>query len=418
MKNAYIRILETELMPAMGCTEPIAIAYAGAVARKVLGNVPEKVLVRCSGNIIKNVKGVIVPSTKDMRGIETSALLGVLWGNPDDKLEVLKGITEEQVATMVQYLEKGICSVELAAGVENLYIDMIVSDGAHCAEVVISQWHTNIVKVARDGQSILESESESFHDFEEEEKIMDLKGIYDFAREGDIAELIPYIDRQIQYNKAISEEGIKNQYGANVGKSILKHRHHEIREVAKAYAAAGSDARMAGCELPVVINSGSGNQGITVSVPVVKYAEYLGVSDEKLYRALILSNLVAIHIKRGIGKLSAFCGVVGAACGAGAGIGFLYDDSFDVISNSVINTLGNVSGIVCDGAKASCAAKIASALDASIMARELAIDGSRFQDGEGLVEESAEETIENIWRLGKEGMKNTDTEILNMMISN
>lgn len=418
MKNAYIRILETELMPAMGCTEPIAIAYAGAVARKVLGNVPEKVLVRCSGNIIKNVKGVIVPSTKDMRGIETSALLGVLWGNPDDKLEVLKGITEEQVATMVQYLEKGICSVELAAGVENLYIDMIVSDGAHCAEVVISQWHTNIVKVARDGQSILESESESFHDFEEEEKIMDLKGIYDFAREGDIAELIPYIDRQIQYNKAISEEGIKNQYGANVGKSILKHRHHEIREVAKAYAAAGSDARMAGCELPVVINSGSGNQGITVSVPVVKYAEYLDVSNEKLYRALILSNLVAIHIKRGIGKLSAFCGVVGAACGAGAGIGFLYDDSFDVISNSVINTLGNVSGIVCDGAKASCAAKIASALDASIMARELAIDGSRFQDGEGLVEESAEETIENIWRLGKEGMKNTDTEILNMMISN
>ena len=194
MKNAYIRILETELMPAMGCTEPIAIAYAGAVARKVLGNVPEKVLVRCSGNIIKNVKGVIVPSTKDMRGIETSALLGVLWGNPDDKLEVLKGITEEQVATMVQYLEKGICSVELAAGVENLYIDMIISDGTHCAEVVISQWHTNIVKVARDGQSILESESESFHDFEEEEKIMDLKGIYDFAREGDIAELIPYIE--------------------------------------------------------------------------------------------------------------------------------------------------------------------------------------------------------------------------------
>lgn len=415
MSNTFVKILEKELVPAMGCTEPIAIAYAGAKVREIMGKIPEKITVKCSGNIIKNVKGVVVPSTDNMRGIDTSAIIGVLAGNAENKLEVLKDVPKESIEEMVDLREQGYCTVELVEGVENLYIDLIGYHGEETTEVIISDGHTNIIKIVKNGEILFEKDAETKE--AETTEGMSLKKIYEFAVNGDIEELKPLLDQQIRYNTEIAKEGLENSYGANVGKTILMQNNTDISFIAKASASAGSDARMAGCELPVVINSGSGNQGITVSVPVIAYAKHLGSSDDELYRALVLSNLVAIHIKRGIGKLSAYCGVVGAACGAGVGISFLHGDSYDVISEIVTNTLGNVSGIICDGAKSSCAAKIASSLDAAILARNMAIAGNSFQDGEGIVKEDADETIKNIWRLGKDGMKETDIEILNMMIS-
>lgn len=414
MSNKFDEILEKELIPAMGCTEPIAIAYAGAKAREVLGDMPDKLIVKCSGNIIKNVKGVVVPSTTNMRGIDTSAIIGVLAGNAQNKLEVLKDIPKACIEEMLSLKAKGYCTVELAEGVENLYIDFIAQSGKNFSEVVISGGHTNIVKIVKNGETLFE-QTEKENSEEENEKFT-LREIYDYATTGDISEIIPVLKTQIEYNEQIAEEGLNNSYGANVGKTLMKHNGNDVSTRAKAAASAASDARMAGCELPVVINSGSGNQGITVSVPVIEYAKELKSNEEELYRALVLSNLVAILIKRGIGKLSAYCGVVGAACGAGAGIGYLHGDSYETISWSVTNTLGNVSGIICDGAKASCAAKIASSLDAAIMGRNMALDGEHFMAGEGIIEEDANDTISNIWRLGKEGMKETDIEILKMMI--
>ena len=415
--DAYFEcLLEKELIPAMGCTEPIAIAYAGAKARQVLNQVPDRITVKCSGNIIKNVKGVVVPSTPNMRGIEASAILGVLAGNADKKLEVLEDIDKSCIDKMIALKNAGYCKVELAKDVDTLYIDLLAFAGDDSSEVVISNSHTNIVKLLKNESVIFEKEVED--EKRADMKNLSLGSIYDYAKHGNIDRLKPLLDLQMKYNVGIAEEGLSKPYGANVGKTVLKQDSRDISVIARAFASAGSDARMAGCELPVVINSGSGNQGITVSVPVVAYAEHLSVSREKLYRALILSNLVAIYIKMGIGKLSAYCGVVGAACGAGAGIGFLHDDSFAVISKTISNTLGNVSGIICDGAKASCAAKIASSLDAAIMARNLAVEGNVFQDGEGIVKADAEDTIKNIWKLGKDGMKETDIEILNMMLSN
>lgn len=400
----------------MGCTEPIAIAYAGAKTRQILNKTPDWISVKCSGNIIKNVKGVVVPSTPNMRGIEASAILGILAGNADRKLEVLKDIDKKSINKMIELKNSGYCKVELVEGVDTLYIDLLAFAGDDSAEVIISNSHTNIVKIVKNGEVIFEKQVED--EKREDVKNISLSSIYDYAQNGDIEKLKPLLDLQIKYNVSIAEEGLSKPYGANVGKTVLKQGRHDISVIARAFASAGSDARMAGCEMPVVINSGSGNQGITVSVPVIEYAEYLSVSKEKLYRALILSNLVAIYIKMGIGKLSAYCGVVGAACGAGAGIGFLHDDSFEIISETISNTLGNVSGIICDGAKSSCAAKIASSLDAAIMARNLAIDGNVFQDGEGIIRGDTEDTIKNIWKLGKDGMKETDIEILNMMIYN
>ena len=415
MGKDLVTLLQDELVPAMGCTEPIAIAYGASVARKVLGCFPEKITANCSGNIIKNVKGVVVPGTKNMRGIETSAILGALAGNPELRLEVLSRVTAEDVEKTRKYFSEGLCRVNLVEGVENLYIDIRMSSGGNTVQVVISDAHTNIIKVERNGETLFSKECE---DKPEDETLGDysLEDLYEFARTTELKALKPVLDRQIDYNLAIAEEGMKGSYGAGVGKTILQLEDAGSEAPLRAYAAAASDARMSGCELPVVINSGSGNQGITVSVPVIKYANQEGITGEKLYRALVFSNLVAIYIKKGIGKLSAYCGVVGAACGAGAGIGFLSDDEYPVIEKTIINTLGNVSGIVCDGAKSSCAAKIATAVDAALLGRKMAEKGSCFQAGEGLTGESADDTIKNIWCLGKEGMKQTDIEILKMMI--
>jgi len=410
-----LALLREELVPAMGCTEPIAVAYAAAVARELLGNLPDLITVRCSGNIIKNVKGVIVPGTGDLKGVDTSAILGCISGNAGKKLEVLSNISQADVEYAKELIASKMCKVELIENEENLYIDVLMTLGDNSSEVVLAGTHTNIIKTVRNGQIVFESEWKK-NKMNSENKYS-LKDLYDYSNHINISEIQDVLDQQIKDNLLISEEGIKNTYGANIGKTLIQFSNDSIETIARAYAAAGSDARMGGCELPVVINSGSGNQGITVSVPVIKYAEYLNVSKEKLYKALVFSNLVSIYIKTGIGKLSAYCGVVSASCGAVAGVCYLFDDSMEIISKTVTNTLGNISGIICDGAKSSCAAKIATSLEAAFLGRKLALNGNVFREGEGLTGKCIDKTIENIWDLGKIGMKQTDIEILKLMIS-
>jgi L-cysteine desulfidase len=412
-----IQILKEELVPALGCTEPIAIAYAAAKARQVLGSMPENMIVKCSGNIVKNVKGVIVPATGDMKGIETSAVLGAVAGNPDGKLEVLAGVTKADVEVTKEYLKKDVCEVQIIHGVSNLQIIVVAIKEEDKVEVEICEDHTNIIRIEKNGENLMSVRTEN--------KVEQKRGIiseltfdmiHEFADTVCMEDIKDILDRQITYNMKIAQEGLTNTYGANVGKTILKAYGKDVKILAKAYPAAGSDARMGGCTLPVIINSGSGNQGMTVSLPVIIYARHLKVSDEMLYRALAFSNLIAVHLKSRIGKLSAYCGVVSAACGSGAAITYLHQAPLETISKTITNILGNVSGIVCDGAKSSCAAKIASAVDAAIMGHYMAMEDNTFGVGEGLVKENIELTINTICKMGRDGMKQTDEEILNLMI--
>jgi len=417
MYTKLLNILKRELIPALGCTEPIAIAYASAKAREILGVMPIEIVVKCSGNIIKNVRGVVVPTTGNMKGIETSAILGAVAGNSSKQLEVLADVKEDDINKTKELLNLNICKVELEEDVDNLYIKVIVRNEGEQASVTIVDNHTNITEIEKNGHIIYESDkiTEKKNDYYSVEDVS-VNIIYNFANTVNIDDVKEILDRQIKYNTAIATEGLTHKYGANVGESLIRNYGQDIKILAKAYAAAGSDARMSGCIMPVIINSGSGNQGITVSIPVIVYAKYLGVSDEKLYRALVLSNLISIYQKKGIGKLSAYCGAVSAACGCAAGISYLHDAPFEVITKTITNVLGNVSGIVCDGAKPSCAAKIASSVDAAIMAHYMAMDGRTFNPGEGLIKGNIEETIKSICRVGKDGMKGTDIEILNIMI--
>lgn len=412
----YLAILKEELVPALGCTEPIAIAYGAAKAREVLGVMPDTMIVRCSGNIIKNVKAVIVPTTGDMKGIETSAVLGAVGGNADKKLEVLVDVTDDDLKKTRELLKKKICRVELLEGVSNLQIIVEVRKENETALVEIAFSHTNIVRIEKNSRLIFSKSLEKASENGTDRSLLNLKDIYEFAQTVQIDEVRKLIDRQVAYNMNIAKEGLKKNYGANVGSTILKHYGDDVCSRARALPAAGSDARMNGCVLPVMINSGSGNQGMTVSLPVVEFADYLQVSKETEYRALVLSNLVAIYQKNELGKLSAYCGAVSAATGAGAGIAYLHGADFDVIAATITNTLANVSGIVCDGAKASCAAKIASSVDAAIMAYYMAADDCSFQAGEGLVKEDVEATIRSFGRMGREGMRSTDVEILRIML--
>lgn len=415
--NHYIDLLKSELVPALGCTEPIAIAYASAKAKEVLGGFPDSIIAECSGNIIKNVKGVIVPATQNLRGVEVSAILGTVGGNAKSKLEVLADVTDEDVEKTRELAKTDFCKVSLKKSVSNLYINIMMKKGNDTSQVIIVDTHTNIIKIVKNDKIIFESDYQARKDKIKNKVIFNVDLIYEFANTVKIEDVEEIIKTQIEYNTRIANEGLKESYGANVGK-VLLHHSHDIKTLAKAYPAAGSDARMGGCTLPVIINSGSGNQGMTVSLPVIKYAECLDVSKEKLTRALVLSNLLALYQKRGIGKLSAYCGAVSAACGAGAGISYLYDLPLNVIKMTIKNALGNVSGIVCDGAKSSCAAKIASSVDAAIMAHEMAMDGQVYSGGEGLNLDDVDKTIENISHLAKEGMKETDISILEMMIGN
>lgn len=414
-----VHILEKELVPALGCTEPIAIAFTAAKVKEILGKMPQKIIARCSGNIIKNVKGVIVPTTGDMRGIETSAILGAVGGNANFNLQVLSSVKPEDIAETRRLLEEKICKVELVKGVENLYVEIEGIYDEDKVIVAVSQSHTNIVRMERNGKSLIATEhfdEDSLVEDSFEKTKLTVREIYEFANQVDIELIRPVLTRQIECNMKIAQEGMDNHYGAAVGQSLLKFYGDDIKVKAKAFAAAGSDARMAGCVLPVVINSGSGNQGMTVSIPVIVFAKHLEVSEEKLLRALALSNLLSIHQKSGIGKLSAYCGAVSAGCSAGAGIAYLHDEPIEVIEQTIKNALGNVAGIVCDGAKASCAAKIASSVDAAIMAYLMAKSGEGFKSGEGLITEDVESTIDSFARMAKNGMKETDVEILNLMI--
>lgn len=411
----YLKILEKELIPAMGCTEPIAIAFAAAKAREVLGRMPERMIARCSGNIIKNVKGVVVPNSGGLKGVEAAAVLGMLAGKAELELQVISRVNQEQIMECNNLTAKKICTCELEKGVENLFIRIEVTSGADSAAVEVKTKHNHISKIEKNGQLLLEAADIPIADGGDKSQL-NIRDILAFAESVKIEDVEEIIGYQIRYNTSISEEGLRGNWGANVGKVLLETEGDSIRTRARARAAAGSDARMNGCALPVVINSGSGNQGITCTMPVVTYAEALGSSKEKLYRALVLTNLIALHQKRYIGNLSAYCGAVSAGTAAGCGIAYLNDAGYDIIGKTIINALGNAGGIICDGAKASCAAKISTAVEAGIMGYEMAVRGDAFPFGEGIIERDYEQTIRNFGRLAKDGMKETDIEILSIMI--
>ena len=415
--HAYVQILKEELIPAMGCTEPIALAYAGAIARQTLGELPDRVTVQASGSIIKNVKSVIVPNTDHLKGIDAAVSAGIVAGDPDKQLEVIANVTPRQIQEMKDFLEHVPIEIEHIDKGCTFDIVVIVHHKEEYAKVRIANYHTNVVLIEKNGK-ILEQASVS-GDSEEgltDRNLLDMEHIWDFAMSVEIDEVKSLLDQQISCNMTIAEEGLKNEYGANIGKVLLAMDGDNMRVKAKAMAAAGSDARMNGCELPVVINSGSGNQGITTSVPVIVYAKELHAGEEKLYRALTLANLTTIHVKTPIGRLSAYCGAVGAGAGAGAGIAYLCGGGYKEVIHTVVNALAIVSGIVCDGAKASCAAKIASAVDAGILGYNMYIRGQQFYGGDGIVSNGVENTLKNIGRLGKEGMKETNDEIIKIMI--
>ena len=415
--STYIQTLKEELVPAMGCTEPIALAYAAAKAREVLGSLPDKVTIEASGSIIKNVKSVIVPNTNHMKGIPASAAAGIIAGKPEKELEVIAEVTEEQIKEMKEFLATRTIEVRHVDNGFTFEIGVRVSKGSDYAKVRIVNYHTNIVLIEKNGEILFEEKV----DGEEESgltdrSLLDMEHIWDFANTVDIEDVREVIGRQIKYNMAISEEGFRGDYGANIGSVLLDMEGDNIRTRAKARAAAGSDARMNGCELPVVINSGSGNQGMTCSLPVIEYASELKSTEEQLYRALVLSNLVAIHQKTGIGRLSAYCGAVCAGAAAGAGIAYLCGGDYKDITHTVVNALAIVSGIVCDGAKASCAAKIAASVDAGILGYNMYKRGQQFYAGDGIVTKGADATIKNVGRLGKDGMRETNEEIISIMV--
>ena len=423
--KAYVQILKEELIPAMGCTEPIAIAYAAAKAREVLGCMPDRVAIGVSNNIIKNVKSVVVPNTGGMKGIEAAAAAGIVGGQADKALEVISQVSMEQKAQMRQFLET--VPIQVQAVDNGIIFDIIVSvfHKDSSAVVRICQYHTNLVYIQKDDSVLLDKQDAVSHGcFENtvpesgltDQSLLTIADILDFADTCQLEDIRPVLDVQILYNTQISEEGLLGDYGANIGSTMLKFYGDDVRNRAIAKAAAGADARMSGCELPVVINSGSGNQGITVSVPVIEYAKSLAISKDRLYRALAVYNLIAIHEKTGIGRLSAYCGAVSAGCAAGCGIAYLQGADYTAIAHTLVNSLAIVSGIICDGAKPSCAAKIASSVEAGILGYHMYKNGQQFRAGDGIVTKGVENTIRNIGQLGHDGMRETDKEIVKIML--
>lgn len=415
--RTYVQILKEELVPAFGCTEPISLAYCAAKAREVLEALPDRVEIHASGNIIKNVKSVIVPNTDGLKGIPAAAAAGIVGGNTAKKLEVIADVTPEQKRAMREYLERVPIDVIPLENGEKLDILVKVYAEGHSAEVRISRTHCNIAYIRRDGEMIYHEDAPASEgkSTKADRSLLTIENIVRFAEDMDIADVKEVLDRQISYNYAIALEGMQNDWGANIGSTLVKTYGDDVKIMSKAMAAAGSDARMSGCELPVVINSGSGNQGITVSVPVIVYAERLRSSQEELYRALAVSNLTAVHIKHGIGPLSAFCGAVSAGCAAGCGIAYLFGGREEEVSHTLVNSLATVSGIFCDGAKASCAAKIASSVEAGILGYYMYTNGQQFYAEDGIVSKGVENTIRNVCRLGGNAMNETDEEIIRIM---
>lgn len=414
--SIYVQILKEELVMAMGCTEPIAISYACAKATQVLDHLPDRIVVKASGSIIKNVKSVIVPHTNGLKGIEVAAAAGALYGDADAKLEVLSSATREQIEELPEYVQNTNITVQHIEQGHVFDLEIHVYYEQEHASVRIVDTHTNIVQIEKNWQVIFEDKTTSL-ELKADHSALIMKQIWDFSQTVDIDDVKEILDRQIACNMAIANEGIHNSYGANIGHVILNMDSDCVKTRAKAYAAAGSDARMNGCELPVVINSGSGNQGITCCVPVVVYAKELDCTQEQLYRALVLSNLTAIYIKTGIGTISAFCGAVSAGAAAGAGIAYLHNGTYKEIQHTIVNALAILSGTICDGAKASCAAKIASSVDAGIMGYYMYKNKQQFYAGDGIVAHSVDETIQNIGTLGSQGMLQTNDKIIEMMIS-
>lgn len=414
---AYVDILQEELVPAMGCTEPISVAYAGALARKTLGTLPERVELCVSGNIIKNVKSVIVPHTGGRKGLKVAVCAGICCGVADRELEVLAQVSEVQLQELDTYMDQVTLTIAESDANCPFDIQVTVYGGAESAYVRIIGHHTNVVSLKKNHQVLQETPfSDDVIQVPENRKLLSVENIVAFANEVRIPDVAPVLRRQIDYNMAIAQAGMAGKYGATIGKILLKSYGNSIQNRAKAWAAAGSDARMSGCELPVVINSGSGNQGMTASIPVIVYAKEMEASDDALYRALVVSNLVTIHLKTGIGSLSAYCGATSAGCGAGAGICYLYGGGLDEISHTIVNALAINSGMICDGAKASCAAKIASAVEAGLMGMQMYMHDSQFYDGDGIVIKGVENTIRAVSQIAREGMRGTDQEIIQLMI--
>lgn len=415
--SAYTEILKEELMAAMGCTEPIALAYAAAIARRELNDLPDKVLVQTSGSIIKNVKSVIVPNTGHLKGIPAAVSAGIVAGNPDKELEVIADVSKDDIKNIEKFMQEKEIVVEHLD--EGIIFDIVITlyKGEDYAKVHIINSHTNVVLVEHNHQ-ILKS-SDCLNDMPSDTvkyELLNMKDIWDYINHVELVDIKDILDRQIAYNMAIAEEGLRADYGANIGKVILSSDANSLKARAAAMAAAGSDARMNGCELPVIINSGSGNQGITVSVPVITYAKELKATDEQLYRALALSNLTAIHQRTPIGRLSAYCGAVNAGAAAGAGIAYLSGGDYEAVIHTVVNALAIVSGIICDGAKASCAGKITFAVEAGILGYNMYMQGQQFYGGDGIVKKGIEDTLKSVGRLGKDGMKGTNEEIIKIML--
>ena len=412
----YLQILKEELIPAMGCTEPIAMAYAAAKARAVLGELPEKVDIVISGNIIKNVKSVVVPNTGGLKGIAAAVAVGIAVGNADKQLEVVADVKEEDVHLVSEFMESCEMTVQKSMSPKLLDIDLTLYKGSDYVRLRITDFHTNIMYIEKNGEVLLDKGTGEDASCETDRSVLNVKEIVEFAECVKLDDVSELLEKQIEYNYAISQEGLRGDYGAAIGKTLLATRGDDIRNKARAQAAAGSDARMSGCELPVVIVSGSGNQGMTTSLPVIVYAKEMGASHEKLLRALVVANLITIHQKTPIGRLSAFCGAISAGCGAAAGVAWLVDGSVEAVSATIVNALGMISGTVCDGAKPSCATKIASAVEAGLLGFDLYLSGHGLKGGDGIIKADVEKTIQSVGQLAREGMRQTDSEILDIML--
>ena len=427
----HLSILKDELLVALGCTEPIAIAYAAAKARRLLGEMPERCQVYCSGNIIKNVKGVVVPNSGGLRGMDVAAVLGIVGGDPDQELAVLERVTQEDIQNTQNLLKEDFCTCHLVEDVDNLYVLIELEGGGHTVQTEIQEHHNNITYMAKDGQVVLNQRpAPAARSLREgpDRMLLRVENILEFADQVRIEDVEEILQRQIDYNCAIAEEGLKGSYGVETGRILMSNSIHaaglsQVRLQARAAAAAGSDARMCGCSLPVVINSGSGNQGITVTLPVVMYSRYWQTSREMLFRALVVGNLISIHQKKYIGSLSAYCGATSAATGAACGVAYMMlkrqgqeSRVYKVVCDTITNSIETLGGMVCDGAKASCAAKIGLAVENALMALELSLAGNVFQPGEGMTMDDPEDTIAAVGRMARAGMKSTDVEILNIML--
>ena len=413
----FVAILKEELRPAMGCTEPIALAYAGAKAREVLGVMPERIDVLVSGNIIKNVKSVVVPNTGGLRGIASAVCAGVVAGDASKQLEVIASVSKEKQLALKEYMGEVTINISPAESELVFDIDLTLFAGEDTARVRIVNHHTNIVHISRNGQIQVDLPvEESSEDNLTDKTCLSIERIVEFAEVLDVADVKEFVGRQLEYNVAIAKEGLAGNWGANIGSVILNQQGTADNRRAAAWAAAGSDARMSGCEMPVIILSGSGNQGITASVPVAIYAQAFGASEEELIRAVTVSDLVTVHQKTGIGRLSAYCGAISAGVGAGAGIAFLHGGRTEAVAHTVVNAVAILSGTICDGAKPSCAAKIAAAVDAGILGYNMYLENQQFYGGDGIVTKGADRTVSNIGRLAREGMKETDNTILRIML--